>query len=154
MLSNQHSKLGEFRKNPPRAILSQAARAEGATTIATASTVKRLEAPSPFKKSFFLKGDDMVYSAQQCVAARKSGQGSCAPWRIHRLTDVIYNISPTEVPLQANIGRGSATSTLHEWQIDELEAVDRFLSLCRVSGIDHRVNSGEASNEVILSQAA
>jgi hypothetical protein len=40
------------------------------------------------------------------------------------LTDVIYNISPTEVPLQANIGRGSAESTLHEWQIDELDVVD------------------------------
>lgn len=40
------------------------------------------------------------------------------------LTDVIYNISPTEVPLQANIGRGGADQTLHEWQIDELAAVD------------------------------
>ena len=40
------------------------------------------------------------------------------------LTDVIYNISPTEVPLQANIGRGNADQTLHEWQIDELAAVD------------------------------
>ena len=40
------------------------------------------------------------------------------------LTDVIYNISPTEVPLQANSGRGNADQTLHEWQIDELAAVD------------------------------
>ncbi len=40
------------------------------------------------------------------------------------LTNVIYNISPTEVPLQANAGRGSASQTLHEWQIDELAAVD------------------------------
>lgn len=40
------------------------------------------------------------------------------------LTDVIYNISPTEVPFQANIGRGSAKNTLHEWQIDQLAAVD------------------------------
>ena len=40
------------------------------------------------------------------------------------LTDVIYNISPTEVPLQANAGRGTALQTLHEWQIDELDAVD------------------------------
>jgi len=40
------------------------------------------------------------------------------------LTDVIYNISPTEVPFQANAGRGSAKNTLHEWQIDELADVD------------------------------
>lgn len=40
------------------------------------------------------------------------------------LTDVIYNISPTEVPFQANAGRGTALQTLHEWQIDELDAVD------------------------------
>ena len=40
------------------------------------------------------------------------------------LTDVIYNISPTEVPFQANAGRGNADQTLHEWQIDELAAVD------------------------------
>ena len=40
------------------------------------------------------------------------------------LTDVIYNISPTEVPFQANAGRGSMSNTLHEWQIDELAAVD------------------------------
>ena len=39
-------------------------------------------------------------------------------------TDVIYNISPTEVPFQANAGRGNADQTLHEWQIDELAAVD------------------------------
>lgn len=38
------------------------------------------------------------------------------------LTDVIYNISPTEVPFQSNIGRGSAKQTLHEWQIDALTA--------------------------------
>ena len=40
------------------------------------------------------------------------------------LTDVIYNISPTEVPYQANAGRGNATNTLHEWQIDTLDPVD------------------------------
>tara|TARA_R110002051_G_scaffold104873_1_gene177678 strand:- start:380 stop:1318 length:939 start_codon:yes stop_codon:yes gene_type:complete len=36
------------------------------------------------------------------------------------LTNVIYNISPTMTPFMANIGRGKATSTLHEWQTDEL----------------------------------
>ena len=36
------------------------------------------------------------------------------------LTDVIYNISPTEVPAQANFGRGTSNQTFKEWQIDEL----------------------------------
>ena len=38
------------------------------------------------------------------------------------LTNVIYNISPTMTPFMANIGRGKSTSTLHEWQTDELAA--------------------------------
>lgn len=40
------------------------------------------------------------------------------------LTDLIYNISPTEVPLQSNIGRGKAYSDYHEWQIDALAAAN------------------------------
>lgn len=36
------------------------------------------------------------------------------------LSDVIYNISPTEVPAQSNFGRGSSNQTFKEWQIDEL----------------------------------
>lgn len=36
------------------------------------------------------------------------------------LTDVIYNISPTEVPAQSNFGRGTSQQTFKEWQIDEL----------------------------------
>lgn len=38
------------------------------------------------------------------------------------LSDVIYNISPTEVPIQSNFGRGSAQQTYKEWSIDELDA--------------------------------
>lgn len=38
------------------------------------------------------------------------------------LSDVIYNISPTEVPAQSNFGRGTAEQTFKEWQIDELRA--------------------------------
>lgn len=38
------------------------------------------------------------------------------------LTDVIYNISPTEVPAQSNFGRGTSMQTFKEWQIDELAA--------------------------------
>lgn len=40
------------------------------------------------------------------------------------LTDVIYNISPTKTPYFQMAGRTKATSTLHEWQIDSLAAVD------------------------------
>lgn len=36
------------------------------------------------------------------------------------LTDVIYNISPTETPFMTSIGRTKAEQTLHEWQTDSL----------------------------------
>ena len=38
------------------------------------------------------------------------------------LQDVIYNISPTETPFMTNAAKGTATSTLHEWQTDGLRA--------------------------------
>lgn len=38
------------------------------------------------------------------------------------LQNMIYNISPMETYFMNNIGRGSAKSTLHEWQIDALAA--------------------------------
>ncbi len=38
------------------------------------------------------------------------------------LTDVIWNISPIDLPLQANIGKTKATAVLHEWQRDQLAA--------------------------------
>lgn len=40
------------------------------------------------------------------------------------LMDLVYNISPTEVPFQQNIGRGSANQDLHEWIIDSLAAAN------------------------------
>ena len=41
------------------------------------------------------------------------------------LADIIYNIAPTETPFMANVGKGVATGTFHEWQIDDLaSAVD------------------------------
>lgn len=36
------------------------------------------------------------------------------------LTNQIYNISPVETPFQSNIGRGSVSNKLHEWQTDAL----------------------------------
>jgi len=38
------------------------------------------------------------------------------------LTDVIYDISPTETPFMSNIARVKATAKLHEWQTDVLAA--------------------------------
>jgi len=37
------------------------------------------------------------------------------------LSDVIYDISPTETPFMSSIARTPATATLHEWQTDALD---------------------------------
>lgn len=38
------------------------------------------------------------------------------------LTDVIYDISPTETPFMSNIARSKARAKVHEWQTDSLAA--------------------------------
>ena len=38
------------------------------------------------------------------------------------LSDVIYNISPTDTPFMSSIGKTKATATYHEWQTDALDA--------------------------------
>jgi len=38
------------------------------------------------------------------------------------LSDVIYDISPTDTPIMSSIGKGKATNTNHEWQTDSLDA--------------------------------
>ena len=38
------------------------------------------------------------------------------------LSDVIYNISPTETPITSSIGKTKATAVNHEWQTDSLAA--------------------------------
>jgi hypothetical protein len=38
------------------------------------------------------------------------------------LSDVIYNISPTDTPIMSSIGKTSATAVYHEWQTDSLAA--------------------------------
>ncbi len=62
------------------------------------------------------------------------------------LTDVIYNISPTEVPFQANSGRGSADNTLHEWQIDELAAAVSNNAV--IDGADFGTDSSDFSQKI------
>lgn len=39
------------------------------------------------------------------------------------LSDMIYNIAPTETPFMNGIKKGSCSNTLHEWQTDSLTAV-------------------------------
>ena len=39
------------------------------------------------------------------------------------LSNVIYNISPSDTPFMSMIGRGKASNTLHEWQTDAIDAV-------------------------------
>ena len=38
------------------------------------------------------------------------------------LSDVIYNISPTDTPMMSSIGKTKATAVYHEWQTDSLAA--------------------------------
>lgn len=38
------------------------------------------------------------------------------------LSDIIYNISPTDTPFISNVGKGSTKSTYTEWQVDDLAA--------------------------------
>ncbi|WP_372809493.1 DUF5309 domain-containing protein [Litorivivens sp.] len=40
------------------------------------------------------------------------------------LSDIIYNISPTETPFMSNAGRGTSASDLKEWLLDELADPD------------------------------
>ena len=48
------------------------------------------------------------------------------------LSDVIYNISPTDTPFMSSIGKTKATAVYHEWQTDSLAAAS--LSNAAVEG--------------------
>ena len=50
------------------------------------------------------------------------------------LTDVIYNISPTDTPFMSSVGKTKATAVLHEWQTDSLAAA--VLTNAAVEGDD------------------
>ena len=51
-----------------------------------------------------------IYNRYDAVGARED------------LSDVIYNISPTDTPLMSSIGKTKATGVFHEWQTDSLAA--------------------------------
>lgn len=61
------------------------------------------------------------------------------------LTDVIYNISPTETPLHANIGRGNSEQTLKEWQIDELATA---ATNAAIDGADFGTDSSDEAQRI------
>ena len=50
------------------------------------------------------------------------------------LTDMIYDISPTETPFMSSIGKSKATATFHEWQIDNL--AEATIANAAVEGAD------------------
>lgn len=50
------------------------------------------------------------------------------------LTDVIYNISPTDTPFMSSVGKTKATAVYHEWQTDSLAAAS--LANAAVEGAD------------------
>ena len=51
-----------------------------------------------------------IYNAHTAVGQRED------------LSDVIYNIAPTETPFMSSIGKTKATAVYHEWQTDSLAA--------------------------------
>ena len=51
-----------------------------------------------------------IYNRYDAVGARED------------LSDVIYNISPTDTPIMSSIGKTKATGVYHEWQTDSLAA--------------------------------
>ena len=51
-----------------------------------------------------------IYNAYDAIGQRED------------LTDVIYDISPTETPFMSSIGKTKATAVFHEWQTDSLAA--------------------------------
>lgn len=40
------------------------------------------------------------------------------------LSDLIYNLSPSDTPFTSNVGRGTADAVYHEWQTDTLAAAN------------------------------
>jgi len=71
------------------------------------------------------------------------------------LTDVIYNISPTETPFMSNIGRSKATTTTHEWQTDSLAAAANNAQLegedYDSAGLDATVATSRLNNSTQIS---
>ena len=63
-----------------------------------------------------------IYNRYEAIGARED------------LSDVIYNISPTDTPIMSSIGKSKATGVYHEWQTDSLAAATTSNAL--VEGAD------------------
>ena len=57
------------------------------------------------------------------------------------LSDVIYNISPTETPFLNSVGKSKATAVYHEWQTDSLAAVN----------VDNKAVEGATASDATIS---
>lgn len=62
------------------------------------------------------------------------------------LSDVISRIDPTEVPFQANIGKGTCKSTRFDWQIQSLTAADA--DNANLEGDDATTDAATATSRV------
>ena len=58
------------------------------------------------------------------------------------IEDIIYDISPTLTPFTSSIGTSTATSTLHQWQEDELSVVG---TNAKVEGADAGAAAAETT---------
>jgi len=61
------------------------------------------------------------------------------------LSDIIYNISPTETPFVSAAARGSASNRKHEWQVDELAAAALNIN---VEGADYTGEVRDAPDRI------
>ena len=61
------------------------------------------------------------------------------------LSDIIYDISPTETPFASNIPRVKATNTKHEWQTDSLAAAT---SVAHLEGDDATADAAAATTRL------
>ena len=50
------------------------------------------------------------------------------------LTDIIYDISPTDTPFMSTVGQSKAKATYHEWQTDSL--TDAVSTNAAIEGAD------------------
>jgi Family of unknown function (DUF5309) len=64
------------------------------------------------------------------------------------LSDLIYNISPVDVPFQSNIGRDKASQTFTEWQTDTLAAATTTNAQLEGDDIVTTVDARAATNRV------
>jgi hypothetical protein len=62
------------------------------------------------------------------------------------LSNVLYNISPTQTPFMSNIGRSKATATFHEWVIESLAAADGTNAV--IEADDATIDTGNTGTRV------